>query len=274
MNSNNRKSHYKNRTKAIAAAAPVTMAPAIVTAAILLSGLSLIGSYPQPVLAQQAMTESVGTTGAGGGTTGGGTVCILITSNGATAGNTTIPTTTDAAAQGGNATTTTVGGAGEGNQPEGGFDIEDAITAFQNNGTQGAMLTGAGGTTGAGGGTTGGGTVCILITRSDTAGNTTTPTPTTTMDGADMGGGNATTTTSVATGGAGEEGNGSLPQIRTHIQDAITAFQNSDAQGVMNSLDLADKALGGAGLVQDNNMTAAETAAEGATNMTTTGGAP
>ena len=63
MNSNNRKSHYKNRTKATAAAA-VTMAPAIVTAAILLSGLSLIGSYPQPVLAQQAMTESVGTTGA------------------------------------------------------------------------------------------------------------------------------------------------------------------------------------------------------------------
>jgi hypothetical protein len=38
-------------------------------------------------------------------------------------------------------------------------------------------------------------------------------------------------------------------------------------------MDLADKALGDAGLIHDNNMTAAEPA-EGATNMTTKGGAP
>ncbi len=184
-NKNTRTSHNKDRTNATVAV-PVT--GAIVTAAILLSGLSLIGSYQQPVLAQQQ------------------------------------------------------------------------------------AMTGAGGTTGAGGGTTGGGTVCILITRDDTAGNTTTTT-TATSDAAAQGGNATTTATTAAAGRAGEEGNGSIPQIRTHIQDAITAFQNSDAQGVMNSLDLADKALGGAGLIQDNNMTAAETAAVVATNMTTTGGA-
>jgi lysophospholipase L1-like esterase len=54
----------KDRTKATAAAIP--MVGAIVTAALLLSGLSLIGSY-QPATAQQNMT------GGGGATTGGGT---------------------------------------------------------------------------------------------------------------------------------------------------------------------------------------------------------
>ena len=53
----------KDRTKATAA---IPMVGAIVTAALLLSGLSLIGSY-QPATAQQNMT------GGGGATTGGGT---------------------------------------------------------------------------------------------------------------------------------------------------------------------------------------------------------
>ena len=52
----------KDRTKATAAAIP--MVGAIVTAALLLSGLSLISSY-QPAIAQQNMT------GGGGATTGG-----------------------------------------------------------------------------------------------------------------------------------------------------------------------------------------------------------
>ena len=50
MTSNNGINHNKHRTKATAAAIP--MPGAIVTeAAILLSELSLIGSYEQPVLA-------------------------------------------------------------------------------------------------------------------------------------------------------------------------------------------------------------------------------
>src|SRR5688500_18543442 len=59
INDNNK----KDRTKATAA---IPMVGAIVTAALLLSGLSLIGSY-QPATAQQNMT------GEGGATTGGGT---------------------------------------------------------------------------------------------------------------------------------------------------------------------------------------------------------
>ena len=55
----------QHRTKATVAAIP--MIGAIVTAALLLSGLSLISSYQQPAIAQQNMT------GGGAGTTGGGT---------------------------------------------------------------------------------------------------------------------------------------------------------------------------------------------------------
>jgi hypothetical protein len=141
-NDNNNK---KDRTKAIAADIP--MAGAIVTAAILLSGLSLIGSYQQPVIAQQQNM-----TGGAGGTTGG-----------ATTDNAT--TTMGGATQGGNATT--AGGAG-GNDSisQIRMHLEEARTALQNNDTQGAMmhldlainaLGGAGGAQGNMTATTGGG---------------------------------------------------------------------------------------------------------------------
>ena len=82
MNSNNRINQSKNRTKVSA----IPTAGAIVTAAILLSGLSLISSYQQqPVLAQQeqnmtggagnatnATMTGAGTTTAGGPTAGEG----------------------------------------------------------------------------------------------------------------------------------------------------------------------------------------------------------
>src|SRR5918994_985439 len=57
MNSNNRTSQSNNRrTKATAA---IPMMGAIVTAALLLSGLSLISSYPQPVIAQQQKMQQL-----------------------------------------------------------------------------------------------------------------------------------------------------------------------------------------------------------------------
>ena len=63
----------KDRTKATA---PIPMVGAIVTAALLLSGLSLISSYQQPVIAQQQnMTGGAGgnaTTAGGNATTAGG----------------------------------------------------------------------------------------------------------------------------------------------------------------------------------------------------------
>ncbi len=162
MNSNNIINHNKDRTKATAA---IPMVGAIATAALLLlSGLSLIGSYQQPVIAQQQdMTGE-------GGTTGGAT-------------------------QGGNATTT-AGGAGGGNDSlsQIRMHVEEARAALQNNDTQGAImqldlidnaLGGAGalegnnmtGTT-AGGATTnmtttGGGTATNATTGGGTEGGTT-----------------------------------------------------------------------------------------------------
>jgi hypothetical protein len=56
MNSNNRINESSNKTKAIAV---IPMTGAIVTAALLLSGLALIGSYQQPVIAQQNMTAAI-----------------------------------------------------------------------------------------------------------------------------------------------------------------------------------------------------------------------
>src|ERR671914_2912427 len=96
MNSNNRINQSNNRTKVSA----IPTAGAIVTAAILLSGLSLISSYQQqPVLAQQ---EQQNMTGAGNATNA--------TMTGA--GNATNATMTGA----GNATNaTTVGTGGGGN---------------------------------------------------------------------------------------------------------------------------------------------------------------
>ena len=83
-----------------------------------------------------------------------------------------------------------------------------------------------------------------------------------TTGGATPQGGNATTTT--AAEGAGEGGNDSLSQIRMHIEAIRTALQNNDTQGAMLHLELADNALGGAGVLQVSNMTA--------TNMTTAAG--
>ena len=100
--------------------------------------------------------------------------------------------------------------------------------------------------------TTGGGGA---TTDSGTEGGTT--------GGATSQGGNATT----AAGGAGEGGNDSLSQIRMHIEAVRTALQNNDTQGAMLHLELADNALGGAGVLQVSNMTTA--AAGNATNMTT-----
>jgi hypothetical protein len=93
--------YKKDRTKATVA---LPMAGAIVTAALLLSGVFLISSYQQPAIAQeQNMTEG-----------GGG---IL---------------------EGGNATNAT--GVAGGNQSEVRTNLEQARMALQNNDTQGAMM--------------------------------------------------------------------------------------------------------------------------------------
>src|SRR5215211_7672714 len=90
------------RTKATAA---IPMAGAIVTAALLLSGLSLITSY-QPVMAQQNMTAG---------------------------GNATSTT-------GGNATTAGGGGGANQSTSDVRMNIEQARMALQNNDTQGARM--------------------------------------------------------------------------------------------------------------------------------------
>jgi hypothetical protein len=100
--------NHKKNTKRIAV---IPMAGAIVTAAILLSGLSLIGSYQQ-ALAQQNMT----------GTTGGATT------------NDTATTTMG----GGN--TTTGGAEGNDSMSQIRMHLEEARTALQNNDTQGALM--------------------------------------------------------------------------------------------------------------------------------------
>ena len=120
MNSNNIINHSKDRTKATAA---IPMVGAIVTAALLLSGLSLISSSYQPAIAQQQDM----TTGGGGATTDSGT-------EGGTTGG--------ATPQGGNATTT-AGGAGGGENDSLSqirMHVEEARTALQNNDTHGVMM--------------------------------------------------------------------------------------------------------------------------------------
>jgi hypothetical protein len=110
MNDNNNR-----RTKATAA---IPMAGAIVTAALLLSGLSLIVNY-QPVMAQENVT---------GGVEGG-----------ATSGTTDNATSTmGGAAQGGNATT--AGGGANQSTSDVRMNIEQARMALQNNDTQGARM--------------------------------------------------------------------------------------------------------------------------------------
>jgi hypothetical protein len=103
----------KDRTKL---ASTIPMLSAIVTAALLLSGLSLIGSYPSAT-AQQNMTEG------GAGTTGG---------NATTAGG-------NATTAGGNATT-----AGVGNQTVSSEEVvlhlEEVRTALDNDDTETALM--------------------------------------------------------------------------------------------------------------------------------------
>src|SRR5215217_5605519 len=124
MNSNNTINHNKDRTKTTAA---IPMVGAIVTAALLLSGLSLISSSYQPATAQQLGMTTGGGGGGGGANTGGGT------EGGATGG---------ATPQDGNATAAGVAGGGGGNDSlsQIRMHLESARTALQNNDTQGAML--------------------------------------------------------------------------------------------------------------------------------------
>ena len=97
-----------------------------------------------------------------------------------------------------------------------------------------------------------------------------------TGEGGTIGGGNATTGgatqggNATTAGGAGG-GNDSLSQIRMHVEEARAALQNNDIQGAIMQLDLIDNALGGAGVLEGNNMTGT-TAGGATTNMTTTGG--
>ena len=116
------------------------MAGAIVTAAILLSGLSLIGSYQQ-ALAQQDMTGTTGGGTTGAGTEGGGTTGAGTEGGGTTGGTTGGATTTDTATTtmgGGNATTGGAGGNDSMSQVR--MHLEEARTALQNNDTQGALM--------------------------------------------------------------------------------------------------------------------------------------
>ena len=101
INDNNK----KDRTEAIAA---IPMVGAIVTAALLLSGLALIGSYQQPVIAQQQNMTGGNATMAGGGNATNATM--------AGGGNATNMTTGGTEGGGG----TTGGTEGGGGGPEGG----------------------------------------------------------------------------------------------------------------------------------------------------------
>jgi uncharacterized metal-binding protein len=59
-----------------------------------------------------------------------------------------------------------------------------------------------------------------------------------------------------------------------HVEEARTALQNNNTQGVMMHLDLIYNAVGGAGVLEVSNMTAIDTTAAGnATNMTAAGNA-
>jgi len=101
--------HNKNNTRRTKAATAIPMVGAIVTAAILLSGLSFIGSHSQPVLAQMDATTQYGgggaTTGGSGGAAGGGLLGGNQTAAGGNATNATM-------AAGGNATNATMAAGG------------------------------------------------------------------------------------------------------------------------------------------------------------------
>jgi hypothetical protein len=123
INDNNK----KDRTEAIAA---IPMVGAIVTAALLLSGLALIGSYQQPVIAQQQNMTGGNATMAGGGNAtnatmaGGGNATNATMAGGGNATNATMAgggnATNATMAGGGNATNMTTGGTEGGGGPGGG----------------------------------------------------------------------------------------------------------------------------------------------------------
>src|ERR687895_2980682 len=166
----------------IKARATIPVAGAIVTAAILLSGLSLIGSYQQPVLAQQQNM-----TGAAAGNATNATM------TGAAAGNATNATMTGAAA--GNATNATMTGT-NGSAPVNSSPSANSLT--------GGTTTGGGATAGGGVGTfggSGGGSPDpgIGTTEGGTGGGATTGG---TGGGATTGGGDASGGVPDTTGGA------------------------------------------------------------------------
>ncbi len=116
INDNNKKN-----TKTIAA---IPMAGAIVTAAILLSGLSLMGTFQQPAIAIQHLQQQEDITGTGG-----------------TMGEAST-TGTNATTMGGGNATMAVGAQGNDSMlhSEVRMHIEEARTALQNNDTQEALM--------------------------------------------------------------------------------------------------------------------------------------
>jgi hypothetical protein len=105
MNSNNKISQSNNRTKATAA---IPMVGAIVTAALLLSGLALIGSYQQPVIAQEQNMTAANATAAN--VTAANATAANVT--GTTGGNATNMTTGDTEGEGGGILEDIFGGGG------------------------------------------------------------------------------------------------------------------------------------------------------------------
>jgi hypothetical protein len=108
----------------------------ILVAAALVSALYLVGSYQQPVIAQQQQQQNI--TGGLEASTGNQASSVT-TSNGT---NTTISA---GVTEGGNATnaTTTTGAGGVplgGNQSEIRVQLEEALMALQNNDTEGALM--------------------------------------------------------------------------------------------------------------------------------------
>jgi uncharacterized protein YjbI with pentapeptide repeats len=108
MNSHSRvnNSNKKDRTKATAA---IPMVGAIVTAALLLSGLALIGSYQQPVIAQEQNMTAANATAANA--TAANATAANATAANATAANVTAANATAANATAANVTGTTGGNA-------------------------------------------------------------------------------------------------------------------------------------------------------------------
>ena len=107
-----------NKAKLIAG---IAMSGIMVISALLLSGLALISSFQQPVIAQQQNITSDGDVTEGDATITANTTSI-----------------TGSAAQSGNATIS-AGGAG-GNQSEARLHLEEARTALQNDDTEAALM--------------------------------------------------------------------------------------------------------------------------------------